>query len=375
MTTILVFVPISRYIFRQMLAGVYRYYGNTAKVQVIEGCDSVTRLKHLIDFWRPDGCIVAASEGGGIFTSRNLTGLPTVYLDKATLCSSEFNVVQDYAAGADAAARELISPTMLHYAFVGHRTATTWSRERCKAFQSALKLNGLPLSRFEKTLSEHERTKALREWIAALPRPCGVMAANDIVAEEVLAVCSNIGLHVPEDVTVVGFDNDELICEQATPPISSVCPDFERSGHLCAELLDAQLRNPRVKPKRLTYGIVGLIRRNSSIPTNKSDHRVMTAVKTIRARACDGLSASDIVAAMGCSTRLAEMRFREVTGKTIRDAITDIRMERVTVLLKSGVMPIGAIAKASGYGTDAALRIAFRKRFGKSMRDWRKSDT
>ena len=106
MMTILVFVPFSRYIFRQMLAGVHRYYGNAAKVQVIEECNSATRLKYLIDFWRPNGCIVEASEGGGIFTSRNLSGVPTVYLDKATLCGSEFNVVQDYAAGADAAARD-----------------------------------------------------------------------------------------------------------------------------------------------------------------------------------------------------------------------------------------------------------------------------
>ena len=372
MTTILVFVPFSRYIFRQMLAGVHRYYGNAAKIQVVEGCDSATRLKYLIDFWRPDGCIVEASEGGSIFTSRNLSGVPTVYLDNATLNGSEFNVVQDYASGANAAARELISPAMSHYAFVGYRTATTWSRERCRAFMSALKLNRLPLSRFEKAMPERERTKALREWIAALPRPCGVMAANDIVAEEVLAVCTNLGLRVPDDVSVVGFDNDEQICEQATPQISSVCPDFEKSGHLCAELLDARLRNPRMMPKSLMYGIVGLIRRNSSIPTLKSDHRVMAAVRAIRARACEGLRAADIITTMGCSPRLAEMRFLEVTGRTIRDAITDTRMERVTVLLKGGVMPISAIAKSCGYGTDAALRIAFRKRFGMSMRDWRK---
>ena len=74
---------------------------------------------------------------------------------------------------------------------------------------------------------------------------------------------------------------------------------------------------------------------------------------------------------MGCSTRLAEMRFREVTGKTIREAIADIRMERAVVLLKGGATPIGDIAQACGNGTEAALRIAFRKRFGQSMRAWR----
>ena len=149
-----------------------------------------------------------------------------------------------------------------------------------------------------------------------------------------LAVCTNLNLHIPEDVMIVGVDNDEQICEQSDPTISSVCPDFERSGHLCAELLNARIRNPRLRPRRLTYGIVGLIRRGSSVPALKSNYRVMAAVRDVRTRACAGLRVADVVATMGCSTRLAEMRFREVTGKTIREAIADIRMERAVVLLK-----------------------------------------
>ena len=371
MPTILVFIPFSRHIFRQMLAGVHRFYAGAAKVQIVEGCANAARLKHLLEFWRPKGCIVEASEGIGIFTRRNLCGVPTVYLDRAFLKTPEFDVVQDYAAGSEAAARELISPAMAHYAFVGYHIATTWSHERCKAFREVMKLNGLPFSGFERILPEGGRTQALREWVAALPKPCGILAANDTVAEEVLAVCTNLNLHVPEDMMIVGVDNDEQICEQSDPTISSVCPDFERSGHLCAELLDARIRNPRLRPRRLTYGIVGLIRRGSSVPALKSNYRVMAAVRDVRMRACAGLRVADVVSTMGCSTRLAEMRFREVTGKTIREAIADIRMERAVVLLKGGATPIGDIAQACGYGTEAALRIAFRKRFGQSMRAWR----
>ena len=184
-------------------------------------------------------------------------------------------------------------------------------------------------------------------------------------------ICTNLALSVPGDVMIVGCDNDEQICEQSDPTISSVCPDFTRSGHLCAELLDARIRNPRIRPRRLMYGIVGLIRRGSSVPALKSNYRVMAAVRDVRTRACAGLRVADVVSTMGCSTRLAEMRFREVTGKTIREAIADIRMERAVVLLKGGATPIGDIAQACGYGTEAALRIAFRKRFGQSMRVWR----
>ena len=288
MPTILVFIPFSRHIFRQMLAGVHRFYAGAAKVQIVEGCANAARLRHLLEFWRPKGCIVEASEGIGIFTRRNLGGVPTVYLDRASLKTPEFDVVQDYAAGSEAAARELISPAMAHYVFVGYHIATTWSHDRCKAFRAAVKLNGLPFSSFERILPEGNRTQALREWVAALPKPCGILAANDTVAEEVLAVCTNLNLHVPEDVMIVGVDNDEQICEQSDPTISSVCPDFERSGHLCAELLDARIRNPRLRPRRLTYGIVGLIRRGSSVPALKSNYRVMVAVRDVRTRACAG---------------------------------------------------------------------------------------
>ena len=243
MPTILVFIPFSRHIFRQMLAGVHRFYGGAAKVQIVEGCANAARLRHLLEFWRPKGCIVEASEGIGIFTRRNLGGVPTVYLDRASLKTPEFDVVQDYATGSEAAARELISPAMAHYAFVGYHIATTWSHERCKAFKEAVKLNGLPFSSFERVLPEGNRTQALREWIAALPKPCGILAANDTVAEEVLAVCTNLNLHVPEDVMIVGVDNDEQICEQSDPTISSVCPDFELRP-------DHQQRLPRLRAER-----------------------------------------------------------------------------------------------------------------------------
>lgn len=371
MQTILVFVPFSRYIFRQMLAGVHRFYGNVAKVQVVEGCDSTARFRYLLKFWKPTGLIIEASEGTGVFTRRNIGDVPVVYLDKATLDDGEFNVVQDYAAGAMSAARELITPAMAHYAFAGYRVATAWSRERGRAFADAVRLNGLSFSKFDRILPERQRTNELRRWVSSLTKPCGIMAANDIVAEELLAVCANLGLRVPNDVMVVGFDNDEQICEQTTPSISSVCPDFEESGHICAKLLDARIRNPRLRPMRLTYGIIGLIRRNSSIPALKSDSRVTEAIKAIRARACDNLSVADVVATMGCSPRLAEMRFREVTGQTIRNAIADVRLERAAVLAKGRTMHLESIAALCGYGTAAALRIAFRKRYGMSMGKWR----
>jgi len=369
--TVLIFVPFSRYIFKQMIGGVAKFFAGRRKVQVIEACANASHLRSLLNFWRPVGCIVEASEGVGFFTPKRFGDIPVVYLDPAKAADWMFAVMQDYAAGATLAAHELMSPSMAHYAFVGYRTPSDWSRARGAAFMRAVQLNRLPFSSFEHALPGTRRNRALKKWIAALPKPCGILAANDITAEETIDICLNLNLNIPKDVIVIGCDNDEQICLNASTPISSICPDFEKSGLLCAQLLDERLRRRALKPKRLHYGIIGLIRRNSSIPALKSDSRVIAAVRAIRARCCEGLRVADVVSAMGCSTRLAELRFREVTGKTIRDAIADIRMEHVTILLKGGSLSIGAIAKACGYGTEAALRIAFRKRFGSSLREWR----
>ena len=371
MKTVLVFVPFSRYIFKQMIGGVMKFFAGRMKVQVIEACANASHLRSLLNFWQPVGCIVEASEGVGFFTPKRFGDIPVVYLDPAKATDEMFAVIQDYAAGATLAAHELISPSMAHYAFVGYRTPSDWSHARGAAFMRAIRLNRLPFSSFERVLPGTRRNRALKKWIAALPKPCGILAANDMVAEETIDICLNLKLNIPKDIIVMGCNNDEQICLNASPLISSICPDFEKSGLLCAQLLDERLRRRALAPKRLYYGIIGFIRRNSSIPALKSDSRVMAAIRTIRARCCERLSVADVVSAMGCSTRLAEIRFRDVTGKTIRDAIADIRMEHVTILLKGGSLSIGAIAKACGYGTETALRIAFRKRFGTSMREWR----
>lgn len=373
MNTILVFLPFSRHIFKDMLAGVTRYFGGGMRVQVIETGTGAAVHRKLLGFWNPVGCIVEASEGVGTLSPRFFGDVPVVYLDRTCARGGMrfLDVRQDYAAGAETAARELLAPDITHYAFVGYRKRTAWSRARGDAFAAAVGLHGHFCTRFEREGSASERANVLRDWLSALPKPCGVFAANDIVAEEVLWLCTQTGIRVPEDLSLIGIDNDEQICENASPALTSACPDFEQSGYLCAELLAARLGNPRLAASERTYGILGVIRRASTCRTVWTDPRVLVALKTIRARACGKIGVNDIAAAMGCSRRLAELRFRETTGRTLRDVIAETRFERATVLLSNPHRAIGAIAQFCGFGTEAALRIAFKKRTGLSMRAWR----
>lgn len=348
------------------------YFAGDFRIQMIGSNIDAVQLRKVIAFWRPAGAIVSAASGYGVFTRRNLKQLPTVYLDPPTMSSSSFNVVQDNEMDARIAATELLSPGMKHYAFVGSQKHFWWSAERSEAFISGMRAANLPCSAFERKLPEGDYLKELALWLRKLPKPCGIFADNDVTALRVVEICSALNIAIPEEIKLVGCDNNTDICEKSPIPISSVCPDYENAAMLCAKLIEERIADPSVAPRTVKYHASGLVRRTSSSSLTKCDRRVDSALKLINAKACDGITVSDIASELGCSARLLQMRFKATVGTPIKEFISDVRMERVKMMLKSGSTPIQGIAKACGYGTDAALRTAFRKRHSMSMNEWRR---
>lgn len=371
MDTILVFLPHSRHAFGDMLAGVARRLGADVRLQTVEGAVSREDLARLLAFWHPRGCIVEASEGMGALTPARFAELPVVYLDRTPLDDRRalLEVRQDYAAAGETAARELLSPSVDHYVYVEPQVRTSWSISRGDAFAGLVRLHGKTFHRFNPRGEDY--LPRLKDNFAALPRPCAVFCANDAVAEDVLAICQTLGAAVPGDVTVLGVDNDVAICESARPQLSSICPDFELAGWHCADLLEARVRDPRLRYEIRTYGLVGVLRRTSTCAAPRTDRRVLAALALIRERSAEKLAVAQVAAAMGCSVRTAQTVFRETTGRTIREEIAETRFQHVCTLLKNPNRRLGAIAQFCGYGTEAALRIAFRKRTGLSMRAYR----
>lgn len=348
------------------------YFAGDFRIQMIGNNIDAVQLRKVIAFWRPAGAIVSAASGYGVFTRRNLKQLPTVYLDPPTISASSFNVVQDNEMDARIAATELLSPGMKHYAFVGSQKHFWWSAERSKAFISGMRASNLPCSAFERKLPEGDYLKELALWLRKLPKPCGIFADNDVTALKVVEICSALNIAIPEEIKLVGCDNNTDICEKSPIPISSVCPDYENAAMLCAKLLEERIADPSMTPRTVKYHASGLVRRTSSSSLTKCDRRVDSALKLIHAKACDGITVSDIASELGCSARLLQMRFKATVGTPIKEFISDVRMERVLMMLKNGLTPIQGIAKACGYGTDAALRTAFRKRHSMSMNEWRR---
>ena len=381
--TVLVFHTSVRSSWNETLIGFYCHARQRGwNVQVIEHAPNRKSIQDLLGFWHPNGIMV---EGGmdekGVFLSDVFGNVPTVYLacDQNRLSKDALRVNHDSESLARAAAREFLSLGLRSFAFFGF-DGLFWSKERGHCFREALKLNGYDASVFTRKFFESgddRPDKCFRQefmrWLQSLPKPCGLLAANDLLASEALSVCRTRGMNVPEDISVLGIDNDEIACENAVPTLSSIRPNFEEAGILCARLLDERMscRRKYNGTIRYTFAAVGIVRRQSTRRLPQANADVSKAVEIIRLRACDGLKPRDVFAEIGKSRRLVEMRFRELTGHSVLDEIYAVRLARVKELLARANVPLESIASACGWKSPARLRVFFRSAEGMSMREWR----
>ena len=252
------------------------------------------------------------------------------------------------------------------YAFVHRSSLLEWSVDRFNAFQRTLRGNGV----FAHELSSPDE-------LADLPRPVGVLAANDDCGYEILEFCRRHRLRVPQDVCVLGINNDVFICENCRPHLSSLQPDYEQEGFLSAQsldaLMDAVARGDAPAAARTEFvGVKTLVRRDSTADFSIAGRLVQKALVYIRKNALRDISVEDVAKHLGCSRRLADLRFRELMGTTIGETIITTRLDEVKRRLSTTRDSITTISTQCGYASPNYLKNLFRKRFRVSMRDWRR---
>lgn len=241
MKTVLFFVSSTRHTCRDRLDGICRYArGRGWHVQVIERAFHKVNVRQQLEFWKPIGVIAECGSGAEEFNASAFGGMPAVYFDADRESRGPGHYIgSDSSSIARLAARHLLALGLTHYAFAAFRIPLFWSQERRDAFSSEIVRAGKGCAVFDPghEQSPNARQKALADWLRNLPRPCGIFAANDYVGEEIVNVCAQIGISVPDDIAVLGVDNDEQICETLMPSLSSIAPDFEGGGYLAAEML------------------------------------------------------------------------------------------------------------------------------------------
>ncbi len=371
-------------------------HGSASWIQVVDGVKEITshanwhvqevnvrptqkNLNELRAFWKPIGAIVDAGAGANKLSEADLESFPVVFIDHdpATLPANSFSVCHDSAATATLAAKELLSTGFEHFAYVPFPEKRFWDEEREAAFRKAVEINGMPCSVFRpaKTTGSDSvaHLRLLREFIAGLPRPCGVFAANDRTAEDVLTVARMLGLNIPQDLSVIGVDNYLNICENSMPTLTSVEPDFRRAGAAAALLMmEITQSNGRFTgDRKRLYEPLRIVRRESTRILMRNDAEVTAALEMIKAKACTGLTAAQVVQLFPCSRVYAEMRFRKATGKSILEAIQEVRLERAKELLLNPNQQLKSIADFCGLRSQNALCKFFQTKTGMTMSAWR----
>lgn len=325
-------------------------------------------LAELVAFWKADAVVC---DCGGFSTPpdpRETGDCPAVWIScrPAAKGKKTFTINDDSARTADEAAKELLQTDRTDCAFVHFPRTRAWSKERAARFEQVVRMHGCGFHAFaaDDAIDVQAWVRRLRKWIRALPRPCGIFAANDVVSNHVRGICAAENLRIPEDVAIVGVDNDESICEAARPRLSSVLADNERMGFLAARVLAARFRSPRMKPVQRTVPPLMVVRRESTRPRRQTDERIVNALELIREKACEGLRARDVLNALEGSRRKAEMHFREATGHSVLEEIQRVRMERAQEFLCDRTRPVKVVAQMCGYASEPAFRRVYCAHYG-----------
>ena len=376
METILFFISSTRHTCGNRLEGIHRYArGRDWHVQVVERAFHKVNVRRQLDFWQPVGVIAECGSGASELNAEAFGAVPTVYFDAdRAVHGPGCYVALDSAKVGALAAEHLLSLDLPHYAFAAFRLPLFWARERCEAFVEAVQRSrGCGVSVFDPGREQVSdvRQQAMEEWVRSLPRPCGVFAANDYVGEEIANICARMGISVPGDIAILGVDDDEQICENTMPTLSSIAPDFAHGGYLAAEMLGRLVDGDGPRNAFLRYEPGTVVVRQSTRHIAGSCERIADAVEMIRRRACEGISAKDVASYIGIPRRTAEMQFRAATGRSIHQEIDEVRFAKVFALLKNPRQTLDAIPDLCGFSTCVALRKAFKLRTGLSMREWR----
>lgn len=292
-------------------------------------------------------------------------GMPVVDIANAYADSDLPRALNDDVMTGSLAAGHFLDKGYPHLGYVGINE-TSWSNMRMAGMRAAIAGHSDPeLYCYNVGLSWLKREPSLAGlagWLGRIPRPCGILAANDILGYRVTIAAAMAGIRIPDQVGVVGVDNEDVFCELSNPTLTSISCDCETIGLEAASLLARILSGDRSN-LHVVVPPLGIAERESTDLRFGRDPVVIAAKKFIYANAAKGINVNDVVAACSLSRRALERRFVKTEGRSLHDAILDVRLENARSLLASGKSASEA-GYGSGFRTVQHFHYSFRKQFG-----------
>jgi len=301
------------------------------------------------------------------------SGVPVIAMDRSSMqladddpLSRVSEVCPDSHRAGRLAAEHLLECGFNQFAFCGF-AGRLWSQHRQDGFVERLQEACFPCGIYELPSRRsrwdwNRELPLVQDWLKALPKPVGVMAANDLRGRQLLDVCSLAEIRVPDDVAVVGVDNDSIMCDLANPPLSSVALNAERGGYQAAELLDAMISGETQEPQQILVEPIRVAARRSTDVIAVDDRNVADALRFIRWNARWAIGVEDVVDSVGgVSRRSLEMRFQRAIGRSIREEIQRFRLLLAKRLLIETDLSLSKISEAIGFNSVSYLAKVFRR--------------
>lgn len=321
--------------------------------------------------------ILARAESSQILARVEALGLPTVDLNGVRPIRGVPMIQTDQHAVAIMAADHLLDRGFQRFGYCGI-VGANYSVDRLRYFRAMMRAAGYGVHVYEapgpithsagvlpRPASDPADEGKLSQWLRSLPRPIGLLACNDIRGQQVLNACRAEAIRVPEEVAVLGVDNDELLCELSVPPMSSIIPNTHRIGYEAAAILDAMMTGDGPPPAEATYvEPIGVVTRASTDVVATDDDVVAQTLHFIRHHACEGIDVHDIVAHLAISRSTLERRFARVVGHSPKDEIVRVRLDRVKQLLVESDFTLERVAEMAGFKHHEYLSTLFRSRVG-----------
>lgn len=325
----------------------------------------------MIKEWQPDGIIAQWGEDIGFLESLNIPVFLQNYKEENKNLS---NITGGYLETGAMAARFFIDRRYTNFAFYGNK-GFIWSKERAEGFRIEVeKVNGNFFYFETESLSGEQWSSGhtdLEDWLASLPKPVALFACDDSFALQVSEICKINDIAIPDDIALLGVDNDELICDLSSPSISSIVLAAEKSGYEVAEQIHQSIKKGSRKKFNAFIDSVRIELRQSTEKYNIENEYILEVVDYIRNHFEKELSIAAILQKVPLSRRSLEMKFKAEMGVSVYQFLLNQRLANVAYLLQTTDKSLLDITLESGFNDTRTVYRIFKKEKGYTPIEYR----
>jgi len=364
---------------RQILEGIAKYQRTRQSWSVFL---EQRELRAPLPPWllhRPWDGIICRSTSPALARAFLRRRIPTVDLNDLHGDLGLPRIGSDMVAIGRMGAEHLLERGLRNFAFCGF-SREAWSDGRRDGFCAGLREAGFGCAVYDSPWhgahvpAWDKDQQRLAAWLRTLSKPLGLMACNDLRGQQVLNACQTLDLNVPEEMAVVGVDNEQVLCELCEPPLSSVAPNPQRIGYEAASLLDRLMDGRTAAAKALLVPPIGVVARQSSDITRIDDPEVAAALTFIRKHASSGMTVEQVVAHLAVSRSILERRFRKHVGHSPQTEIRRVQIKRVKQLLVETELSLEAVARLAGYHHPEYMSVVFKRITGTTPGQYRREN-